>query len=111
MTFLPKMTTRRLCAVQATWPMLVPFNYRLDLRTPTGTRTQDPRIKSPLLYQLSYRGVTGWLIKPLTSTRSETSGTRKKEKPRVIRSLSLSYNSMGSRVANSLNPLRSTLKW
>ena len=23
---------------------------------PTGARTQDPRIKSPLLYQLSYRG-------------------------------------------------------
>ena len=32
-------------------------NMGVDLRTPTGTRTLDSRIKSPLLCQLSYGGL------------------------------------------------------
>src|ERR1700712_355345 len=49
---------------------------------PTGTRTRDPRIKSPVLYQLSYRGsssvpgrgLVGRAEQPIHEARAEPAG-------------------------------------
>ncbi len=38
------------------WPLLIVMTSSGVLSTPARTRTLDPGIKSPLLYQLSYGG-------------------------------------------------------